>query len=147
MIYGSSKGRLQQFYNENKMSEENRREIVGKYVDKYYPIFSGVLSYYKSVPIPIDKLLNNKWTKYTNKYWGTKWDARQVCFYFNREKKDAPLHYYFINDKPPIQWLNSASLLYPDLKFVLECEYNYNTKIIFEYKNGEQINHKIEKRY
>lgn len=126
---------LEKFYKENKMSLEEKSEIMDQcseitkkdpVMHFHIPISTKSLSFYKQVPVDPGNLVLNNWYFHCYDMWGCKWDAQECFHYFTNNR--LKLQYFFINKSPPKKWLQKIADIYPLFKFTMYIEYNCNTK-------------------
>ena len=135
VIEAENKEELDKFYKENRMSIEEKIDIMNEcatitakdpVMHFHIPISTRSLSFYKQVPVKPQHLVLNKWFLYCYDAWGCKWDAQECFHYFTNNNRK--LQYFFTNKDPPLRWLEKVAKIYTKLKFTLYIEYDCNHK-------------------
>ena len=100
---------LEDFYLENRNYEdEDEDENENEYQE---------LDFYKSVPIPEGE----DWYSWNIGNLGTKWNVRDSLY--NKYENENKISYEFLTAWcPPINWLTTTSIKYPNLIFKMEYE-------------------------
>ena len=110
-----------------------------------------VLDFSYCAPYPSNRKNDDSWYDWRVGSWGTKWNAYDICYLTfpevldavqeDKDNDTASIEYSFVTAwSPPVQWLEYASLKYPDLTFALawsepSCDF-YGATVL---RGGEMV--------